>query len=78
MVILTAGMTSVTGQVATLHNDNIYDGNETFSLFINEASLPTRVETRSDCVLNITIVDIDGKCVNYYRDITFRPWPNIY
>jgi len=78
MVTLTSGMTSVTGQVAILHNDNIYEGNETFSLIINETSLPTRVETRNDCVFNITIVDVDSKCVNYYWCITFRPWPNVY
>jgi len=66
MVTLTAGMTSVTGQVTILYNDNIYEGNETFSLIINETSLPTRVETSSNCVLNIMIVDIDSKCVSYY------------
>jgi len=64
-VTLTAGMTSVSGQVTTLSNDNIFEGNETFTLIINETLLPNRVETRNDCVLDITIVDIDSKCVYF-------------
>ncbi|XP_065894203.1 uncharacterized protein [Dysidea avara] len=59
IVTLHAGMTSVTGQVTTLHNGNIYERDETFSLTINETQLPTRVETRDNCVLDLTIVDID-------------------
>ena len=51
----------MTGQVTTLHNDSVYERNETFSLSINETLLPTRVETRNDCVLQLTIIDIDSK-----------------
>ena len=78
MVTLTAGMTSVTGQVTTLYNDNIYEGNEMFSLIINETSLPARVETSSNCVFNIMIVGIDSKCVSYYWYIHYNSKAFIY
>ena len=64
-ITLSAGMISTTEQVTTLDSDNVYEGNELFSLIINETLLPTRVEARSGCSLQITIVDVDSKLLDF-------------
>ena len=42
-------------------DDNIFEGNESFSLYINLFSSPSTVLLQPDCMLMITIVDNDGK-----------------
>ena len=58
-VTIPAGEISVPFYIS-INDDNIFEGNETFSLTIDSPSLPSRVLVQSDCVLMITIVDDDG------------------
>ena len=55
-----AGRTSANFNIS-IHNDNIFETNESLSLTVDPSSLPSRVMLQSDCMLVITIVDNDGE-----------------
>ena len=53
-------MTQVSLDV-TITDDRILESNERFQLSINSSSLPNRVTIDNPSVINVTIVDNDGK-----------------
>ena len=57
-------MTSATFDVP-INDDNVYERNETFSLTIDQFTLPNMVMLLPMCRLDVTIVDDDCKLVNY-------------
>ena len=59
-VTIPAGQTTVTFDVP-INNDNILEGNENFTLTINEPSLPTGVTRGDPGQATVTIVDDDRK-----------------
>ena len=56
-------MTSVTFDISVV-NDNIHEGNESFTLIVMGRSLPNRVSRGSPYVANITIVDTTGELLS--------------
>ena len=59
-----AGETSASFNVP-INDDNIYEGNETFSLTIDPTSLPSLVMLLPMCRLDVTIVDDDCKLIKF-------------
>ena len=59
-VTIPAGETSVSFNISII-DDNIFEGNESFSLTIDSSSLPSRVLLQESCVVVITIVNDDGE-----------------
>ena len=53
-------MTKVTFDVFII-NDNIHEGNESYTLNIVTISLPNRVQCRNPCMAAVTIVDTSGE-----------------
>ena len=46
----------------SIHNDNVFEANESFILTIDSSSVPSRVIVQPDCVTVVTIVDdCEGK-----------------
>ena len=62
-VTFTAGQTSASFDVP-INDDNIYERNETFSLAIDQSTLPNMVMLLPMCRLDVTIVDDDCKLLN--------------
>ena len=59
-VTFSAGMTEVSFNVRII-GDEILEGDEIFQLRINSNSLPNDVTVNGPSVVNVTIVDNDGK-----------------
>jgi len=59
-VVIPAGQTSASFDLS-INNDNIFEGNETFTLTLRTSSLPSRIMTLPLCHLDVTIVDNDCK-----------------
>ena len=59
-VTIPAGQTTATFDVP-INNDDILEGNENFTLTINEPSLPTGVTRGDPGQATVTIVDEDGE-----------------
>lgn len=59
-VTFNAGVAEIAIDVS-IHNDNILEGNENFSLTINESSLRSRVTVGDSGNVTVIIVDDDGK-----------------
>ena len=59
-VIIPAGMASVFFNVSII-NDEIYEGNETFSLVVNVTSLPLNVTVGDPNQATVTVFNDDGK-----------------
>ena len=59
-VVFHAGMTTVSFNIS-IHNDDIFEGNESFILDINANTLPDSVTADDPSQATIMIVDDDGK-----------------
>ena len=59
-ITISAGQTSAEINIP-INDDDIFEANENFTLFINEHSLPTRVILGNPDQATVTIVDNDGK-----------------
>ena len=59
-VTFPAGLTSVTFDIP-ITDDNILEGNENFTLTIDQSSLPTNVNPGDPGEATVTIVNDDGK-----------------
>ena len=57
---ITAGETFVPFNIS-IYNDNVFQGNKSFSLNIHSPSLSQRFSVQSDCILTVVIVDDDSK-----------------
>ena len=68
-VTVPAGEKSVPFNISIIIDDNIFEGNETFSLTINSSSLPSRVSVQPNCMAMITIVDDDGEFTIVYFEL---------
>ena len=60
-VTIPAGETSASFDLSIINDNNIFEGNESFTLTIRTSSLPDRVMTEPFCDRTVTIVDDDCK-----------------
>ena len=58
-VTIPTGETSVLFNISII-DDNVFEGNESFSITIDSFSLPSRVLLQPDCMLMVMVVDNDG------------------
>ena len=58
-VTIPTGETSVLLNISII-DDNVFEGNESFSITIDSFSLPSRVLLQPDCMLMVMVVDNDG------------------
>ena len=64
-VTIPAGEISVPFNISII-DDNIFEGNESFTLTIDSSSLPSRFLLQPDCLLTVTITDDDGGKLKIY------------
>ena len=63
-ITLPAGVMSIPFNVS-ITDDNVFEGNESFMLAINLSSLPSDVTVGNPGQTTVTIVDNDGKQIQY-------------
>ena len=59
-ITIPAGESQVSFNISII-DDDVFEGNESFSVTIDPSSLPSRIILFSTCLLNVTIVDDDGE-----------------
>lgn len=62
-VTFPAGMTTASFNIP-ITDDNMFEGNESFTVTIVASTLPSQVVEGTDCVVVVTIVDDDSKFSN--------------
>jgi len=63
-VTIPAGQLSIPFNISIINNDNLFEGNRSFTLTIDSSYLPSGVYLQPNCMLIATIVDDD--CELFY------------